>query len=46
LAASESKQRLRLPRDLKPGTYTVKITFKPTGVNSSAAGTAKVTLRR
>ena len=46
LAAGESKQRLRLPRRLKAGTYAVKIAFKPAGVSWSAAATAKVSFRK
>ena len=42
LSAGETKQRLRLPKGLKPGTYVVKITYKAKGASFSAAGTAKV----
>jgi hypothetical protein len=46
LASGESTQRLRLPRGLKPGIYTVKIAFKPAGANWSTAGAAKVVFRK
>lgn len=46
LAPGESKQRLRLPKRLKAGTYAVKIAFKATGASWSAAGTAKVVFRK
>jgi hypothetical protein len=46
LAPGDSKHRLRLPKALKPGTYAVKIAFKPAGTSWSAAGTAKVVLRK
>jgi plastocyanin len=46
LSAGESTQRLRLPKGLKAGTYTVKIAFKPEGASWTAAGTAKVVLRK
>jgi hypothetical protein len=46
LAPGDSKQRLRLPRGLKAGTYTVKIAFKPAGASWSASGTAKIVLRK
>ena len=33
LAPGETTQRLRLPKGLKRGSYTVKIAFKRTGVS-------------
>ena len=46
LSAGESKQRLRLPRRLKAGTYALKISFKANGSSWSATGKAKVALRK
>jgi hypothetical protein len=46
LAPGESKQRLRLPTRLKHGSYTVKIAFRPTGVEWTAAGTARIAFQR
>ena len=42
LRPGESRQRLRVPRGLKAGTYAVRIAFKPAGVSWSTAATAKV----
>ena len=46
LSAGESKQRLRLPKKLKAGTYSVKISFKADGASWSATGKAKVALKK
>ena len=46
LAKGETTQRLRLPKGLKRGTYTVKIAFKAAGAGYTAAGTAKVVLKK
>jgi hypothetical protein len=46
LSAGETQQRLRLPKRLKAGTYTVKIAFKVNGVSWAASGAAKVAFRR
>ena len=46
LSAGQTKQRLRLPKGLKAGTYTVKIAFKADGAGWAASGAAKVALRR
>lgn len=46
LAAGESKQRLRLPKSLKAGSYAVKIAFKPAGASWSTAGTAKIAFQK
>ena len=46
LSAGQTKQRLRLPKRLKAGTYTVKIAFKASGASWSATGTTKVSARR
>ena len=46
LSAGKTKQRLRLPRRLKAGTYTVKIAFKASGAGWAATGTTKVSARR
>jgi plastocyanin len=46
LAPGETIQRLRMPKGLKPGTYVVRIAFKPAGARYTAAGTAKVLLRK
>ena len=46
LSAGQTKQRLRLPKRLKKGTYTVKIAFKANGTAWAATGTTKVSARR
>ena len=46
LAPGETTQRLRLPRGLKRGTYTVKIAFKAAGAGYTATSAAKVVLRK
>jgi hypothetical protein len=46
LSKGQTKQRLRLPKRLKAGTYTVKIAFKASGAGWAATGTTKVALRR
>jgi hypothetical protein len=46
LSAGQTKQRLRLPKGLKAGTYTVKIAFKASGSGWAATGTTKVSARR
>jgi hypothetical protein len=46
LSAGKTKQRLRLPKRLKAGTYTVKIAFKANGTGWTATGTTKVSARR
>ena len=46
LSAGQTKQRLRLPKRLKAGTYTVKIAFKANGASWAATGTTKVSARR
>jgi hypothetical protein len=46
LSAGKTKQRLRLPKRLKAGTYTVKIAFKASGTGWTATGTTKVSARR
>ena len=46
LTPGEASQRLRLPKGLKAGTYSVKIAFKATGAGWSAAASAKVALER
>ena len=46
LWAGQTKQRLRLPKGLKAGTYTVKIAFKASGAGWAATGTTKVSARR
>jgi plastocyanin len=46
LSPGQSKQRLRVPRRLKAGTYAVKIAFKPAGASRSTAATAKVAFRK
>jgi hypothetical protein len=46
LSPGDTKQRLRLPKGLKAGTYAVKITFKPKGASWSTAGTKKVVFRK
>jgi hypothetical protein len=46
LSAGQTKQRLRLPRRLRAGTYTVKIAFKAIGTSWAATGATKVSARR
>ena len=46
LAKGDTTQRLRLPKGLRRGTYAVRIAFKAAGVGYTAAGTAKVVLRK
>jgi hypothetical protein len=46
LSAGRTKQRLRLPKRLKAGTYTVKIAFRASGTSRAATGTTKVSARR
>ena len=46
LSAGKTKQRLRLPRRMEAGTYTVKIAFKASGAGWAATGTTKVSARR
>jgi hypothetical protein len=46
LSAGQTKQRLRLPKRLKAGSYTVKIAFKASGAGWAATGTTKVSARR
>jgi hypothetical protein len=46
LSAGQTKQRLRLPKRLKKGTYTVKIAFRANGTAWAATGTTKVSARR
>jgi hypothetical protein len=46
LSEGQTKQRLRLPKRLKAGTYTVKIAFKASGAGWAATGTTKVSARR
>jgi len=46
LSAGKTKQRLRLPRRMAAGTYTVKIAFKASGAGWAATGTTKVSARR
>ena len=46
LSAGQTKQRLRLPKGLKAGTYTVKIAFKASGSGWAATGTTKISARR
>jgi hypothetical protein len=46
LSAGQTKQRLRLPKRLKAGTYTVRIAFKASGAGWAATGTTKIALRR
>jgi hypothetical protein len=46
LSAGQTKQRLRLPKRLKAGTYTVKIAFKASGAGWAATGTTKVSAHR
>jgi len=46
LSPGETKQRLRLPKRLGAGSYTVKISFRAIGTSWAASGRAKVVLRR
>jgi hypothetical protein len=46
LAPGQTKQRLRLPKRLKAGGYTVKIAFKASGTSWSATGAAKIGARK
>jgi hypothetical protein len=46
LSAGQTKQRLRLPKRLKAGAYTVQIAFKANGAGWAASGKAKVSARR
>ena len=46
LSAGQTKQRLRLPKRLKAGTYTVKIALKANGAGWAATGTTRVSARR
>jgi hypothetical protein len=46
LSAGKTKQRLRLPRRMAAGIYTVKIAFKASGAGWAATGTTKVSARR
>ena len=46
LSAGKTKQRLRLPKRLRAGTYTLKIAFKASGASWAATGTTKVSARR
>ena len=46
LSAGQTKQRLRLPKRLKAGTYTVTIAFKASGAGWAATGSTKVSARR
>jgi plastocyanin len=45
LSSGETTQRLRMPKGLKRGTYTVKIGFKARGTSYTVAGTAKVAVK-
>jgi hypothetical protein len=45
LSAGKTKQRLRLPRRMAAGTYTVKIAFRASGAGWAATGTTKVSAR-
>ena len=45
LAPGETTQRLRLPKGLKRGTYTVRIAFKAKGASYTAAGAAKIAVK-
>lgn len=45
LAPGETTQRLRLPKGLKRGTYTVKIAFKAKGASYTAAGATKIAVK-
>jgi PKD domain-containing protein len=45
LAPGETTQRLRLPKGLKRGTYTVKIAFKAKGASYTAAGAARISVK-
>jgi len=46
LAPGQTKQRLRLPRRLEAGRYTVKIAFKASGTSWSATGAARISARK
>ena len=46
VSAGQTKQRMRLPKRLKAGTYTVKIALKASGAGWAATGTTKVSARR
>jgi hypothetical protein len=46
LSPGETKQRLRLPKRLKAGTYTVKIAFRASGMSWSATGSARIACRK
>ena len=46
LSTGSTKQRLRLPKRLKAGTYAVKIAFRAAGAGWAATGTTKVSARR
>jgi hypothetical protein len=46
LSAGRTEQRLRLPKRLKAGTYTVRIAFKASGAAWAATGTAKISARK
>jgi hypothetical protein len=46
LSTGLTKQRLRLPKRLKAGTYTVKIAFKASGAGWAATGTTKISARK
>lgn len=45
LSPGDTKQRLRLPKGLKRGTYVVKIAFKAKGTSYTVAGTVKVAVK-
>lgn len=42
IAPGSTTQRLRLPKQLKPGTYSLKTAFTPSGASWSASGSAKI----
>jgi hypothetical protein len=46
LSQGSTKQRLRLPKKLRAGTYRVKIAFKAAGTSWSATGVAKISARK
>jgi hypothetical protein len=46
LSAGETKQRLRLPKRFRKGTYTLKISFKAAGTSWAASGSARITARK
>ena len=46
LSAGQTKQRLRLPKRLRAGTYTVNIAFRASGAGWSATGTTKISARK